>query len=179
MAYTFKEGKMASNVLDSMLAGGVSASALKDGSLVVLGDLVADTTYIASGDYQYDVYELSLPAAATDEVAIVDYAGISEGPIAGNVYKMGNKLYDLEVPAGELTRVRRLALHDKFWLGEDNFESTPTVGEFAEAKASSGKHDPKSSLTGGQYGIKVLLEKDLTAGMKSVGKIYLCEVVAL
>ena len=121
----------------------------------------------------------SAPAAATDEVAIVDYAGISGGDIYGNYYRLGNKLAGLEAPAGEIVRVRRLHLHDKFWLGEANFESTPTVGQYAEAKASSMLHEPKAALTGGQYGIKILKEQDLTMGMNSEGKMYLVEVVAL
>lgn len=178
MAYVFKEGKMASNVLDSMLANAVSAAAIKDGSLVVLGNLAADLTYSNSG-VEYDTYEAAAPAAATDEVVIADYAGISEGTIAGNVYKLGNKLYNLEIPAGEIYRVRRLALHDKFWLGESNFASTPVVGQYAKATASAYTHTPAAALPDSGYAIKILLEKDLTAGMASQGKLYLCEVVQL
>jgi len=178
MAHVFKEGKMASNTLDVMLANGVSETAIYDGSLVVLGDLAADTTYDANG-LEYDVYEAAAPAAATDEVCIVDYAGISEGTIADNVYKQGVKLYNLQVPAGEFFRVRRLGLHDKFWLGEDNFESKPTEGEYATATASKYTHTPAATLPQSGYAIKVLLSKDLTAGMASKGLIYLCEVVQL
>lgn len=184
MANLFFAGLMASQQLDVDLAGAlVKASgnniAVKDGSLVVLGDLVADTTYAATGDYQYNAYEATAPAAVTDEVCIVDYAGISGGDIRDNYYKIGVKLYGLEAPAGEIVRVRRLHLHDKFWLGEDNFESAPTVGEYAELKAGSFKHDPKSTLTGGQYAVKILKSEDLTTGMESNGKKYLVEVVSL
>ena len=178
MAYVFKEGKMASNVLDSQLANAIAQVAVKDGSLLVLGGLVADTTYSNSG-LEYDTYEASAPAAATDEVVIVDYAGISSGDIMGNHVKQGYKLYDLEVPAGEAMRVRRLSLHDKFWLGGSNFASAPTVGKYATAAASSMQHAPANSLPEAGYAIKVLVEQDLTAGMASKGKLYLCEVVQL
>ena len=184
MAFVFKEGKMASNQLDSMLANAIvrdandAEIACKDGSLVALGDLAADTTYAANG-VEYDTYYAAAPAAATDEVAIIDYAGISEGDIMGNIYKMGNKLYDLEVPAGVAARVRRLALHDKFWLGESNFDGAAAVGSFAIAKAGSFQHEIKSALTAGQYNIKLIAVEDLTAGMASKGKLFLCEVVAL
>lgn len=178
MANLFYAGKMLSMDADSQVTNGINASAdIDDGSLVVLGNLAADTTYVASGDIEHDLYEAAAPAAATDEVAIVDYAGISEGEINGNRYKMGVKLFGLKAPKGEPFRVRRLHKHDKFWLGAGNFESTPTVGEFAEAKASSFKHDPKSSHTAGRYGIKILKEEDLTTGMESNGKRYLCEVI--
>lgn len=178
MANVFKRGKMISGVVDSYLTNAISASVVPDGALVVLGDLVADTTYDANG-VEYDTYTATAPAAATDEVAIVDYAGISEGAIAGNEYKMGIKLYGLQVPAGQIMRVRRFGLHDKFWLGEDNFASEPTVGKYAKATAAAFTHTPSDTLPASGYAIKVLLKEDLTTGMRSNGDIYLCEVVQL
>lgn len=178
MANVFKRGKMLSGVADSYLANAIAEVAVPDGALVTLGDLVADTTYDANG-VEYDTYEAAAPAAVTDEVVIVDYAGISEGEIAGNVYKEGIKLVGLIVPVGRIMRVRRLALHDKFWLGADNFASTPTVGEYATATASAFTHTPAASLPASGYAIKVLVENDLNQGMKINGKIYLCEVVQL
>lgn len=139
MAFTMKSGKMASNVLDSMLANAKAAEAIKDGSLVKLGDLVKDDVY---GDADYDTYMAEKPADSK-EVVIADYAGISEGAIAGNDYKLGIKLHDLMIPAGTVFRVRRLALHDKFWLGQDNFEGAPAVGKYAIAE--TGKYDHKVS----------------------------------
>lgn len=178
MAKLFYAGKMLSMDADSQVTNGVNASAeIDDGSLVVLGNLAADTTYAASGDIEHDLYTAAAPAAATDEVAIVDIAGISGGEIGGNYYKIGVKLFNLKAPKEEPFRVRRLHKHDKFWLGGDNFESAPTVGEYAEAKANSFKHEPQSSHTAGQYGIKILKAEDLTTGMESNGKRYLCEVI--
>lgn len=183
MANLFYSGLMVSDQIDAKLAGAVvldssdAEIAVKDGSVVALGDLVADTTYTATGDFQYNTYKAKAPAAVTDEVVIVDYAGISGGNIRDNYYKLGVKLYNGEAPAGEVVRVRRLAKHDKFWLGADNFESTPTVGKFAELKADSFKHDPKDTHTEGQYCVKILKEEDLTTGMESNGKKYLCEVI--
>lgn len=178
MAHVFKRGKMMSGVADVALANAIAEVDMPDGSLVKLGELASDTTYDSEGK-EYDTYVATAPEAATDEVVIVDYAGISEGAIAGNEYKMGNKLYDLTVPAGEITRVRRLYLHDKFWLGEDNFASAPTVGQYAIAKAGEFTHEPAADKPTSGYGIKILLSEDLTAGMASKGSIYLCEVVSL
>ncbi|MBO7732385.1 MAG: hypothetical protein J6S67_07525 [Methanobrevibacter sp.] len=178
MANVFKRGKMISGVVDSYLANAIAAVEVPDGALVTLGDLVADTTYDANG-VEYDTYVAAAPAAATDEVVIVDYAGISEGEIAGNEYKMGIKLYGLKVPAGQIMRVRRLGLHDKFWLGEDNFASDPTVGQFAKATASAFTHTPAAALPESGYAIKVLAKEGLTTGMRANGDIYLCEVVQL
>ena len=178
MAKVFKRGKMLSGVADSYLANGIAEVDVINGAILALGDLVADTTYSASG-VEYDTYEAAAPTAATNEIVIADYAGISEGEISGNVYKMGVKLYDLTIPAGEIFRVRRLALHDKFWLGDGNFASTPTVGQYATADANVMTHKPAAELPGTGYAVKVIASQDLTAGMASKGTLYLCEVVQL
>lgn len=174
MAFVMKSGKMASNVLDSMLANAKATEAIKDGSLIKLGDLVEDEVY---GDVDYDTYKAEKPAAE-GEVVIADYAGISEGAISGNDYKLGIKLHNLMIPAGAVFRVRRLALHDKFWLGEGNFDAAPAVGKYGILEA--GKYEHKvSDEAPTAYGVKIIAEKELTVGMKAEGKIFLCEVVHL
>ena len=177
MAFLFKSGKMASNVLDSMLTNAKAEKVINDGDLVVLGDVVKDEIY---GNEEYDMYKADYPAApTTDEICIVDYAGISEGLISGNNYKLGVKLYDLAVPVGEPMRIRRLALHDKFWLGEDNFAAQPTVGKYAIATASSGKHTPADDATAEGYTVKIIAKQGFTAGMSADKEMYLCEVIKL
>ena len=178
MAHVMYSGKMISDQIDAYLTNGVADEDLYDGTLVALGDLVADTTYAETGDVQYDVYEAAKATAEDTEVGIIDYAGISEGEIAGNEYKMGYKLYNLAVPAGTNFRVRRLNLHDKFWVGTDNFEGAPVVGEFAKVGAAGG-FAPAATAPQAGLAVKVLVEKDLTTGMRSQGKIYLVEVVQL
>ena len=178
MAYVFYSGKMYSDQLDAALTNGRAEENLKDGYLVKLGDLVADVTYDANG-LEYDVYEAAAPEAVTDEVGIIDYAGISQGEIIDNMYKMGHKLYNLDIPAGENFRVRRLHLHDKFWLGESNFDAAPQVGKYAGLEADAYTHKALAALPQAGYAVKILVEKDLTTGMRSQGKMYLCEVVQL
>ena len=183
MAYIMYSGKMVSDQIDAYLTNGVAETDLKDGYLVALGDLATDTTYDPQGalthGVEYDVYEADVPAAATDEVGIIDYAGISEGEINGNEYKIGKKLFDLTIPAGTNFRVRRLNLHDKFWLGASNFVAAPTVGEFATATANDGRFTAAQTAPQAGLAVKVLVEKDLTTGMRSNGKMYLVEVVQL
>ena len=175
MAFTMKSGKMASNVLDSMLANAKASEAIKDGSLVKLGDLVKDDVY---GDADYDTYTAEKPADSK-EVVIADYAGISEGTIAGNEYKVSDKLHDLMIPAGTVFRVRRLALHDKFWLGQDNFAGEPAVGKYAIAETGKYDHKVAEEEPVAGYGVKIIAEKGTTVGMKADGNHFLCEVVHL
>ena len=184
MAHLFSKGIMASETVRPLLVGALfqanNANApVIDGGFITLGDLVKDTTYAANGDVEYNVYLATAPTAANAAVAIVDYAGISEGAIAGNVYKMGNKLFNLTVPAGTVTRARIPQVHDKFWLGEDNFANAPTAGQYAELTANDVVLTPNASAPADGFGVKVQLEKGLTTGQKGNGKIYLCEVISL
>ena len=179
MAYLFFAGKMLSQDADSQLTGALLEAAVKNGSLVELGDLAADITYAASGDYEYDVYEAAAPSAVDVEVAIVDLPLVDGGIIGGNYYKLGANLFNLEAPAGEIVRVRRLHKHDKFWLGASNFASAPTVGQYAIATKDSFLHTPAAAIVPGQYNIKIQKEQHLTTGMEDEGLMYLCEVVDL
>ena len=83
------------------------------------------------------------------------------------------------IPAGAIFRVRRLALHDKFWLGQDNFDTVPTVGKFAVAETGKYEHKVTAEKPVAGYGVKIIAEKGMTAGMKADGKLFLCEVVHL
>lgn len=185
--HLFFAGKMGSQQLDVLLANAYivdnegEAIEAPDGGLVELKGLHADDTYSANG-LQYDVYDAQKPGEEPEDLALIDYAGISEGEIAGNEYKIGIKLYNLNVPAGVITRVRRPMLHDKFWLGADNYDFEPAIGDLAGVKANDFKH-AKIVLAEGKkpegYAIKVLIERELTAGTRSHGKMYLNEVVSL
>jgi hypothetical protein len=180
--HLFFAGKMGSQQLDVLLANayivdgegeGIEAP---DGGLVELKELHADDTYSATG-LQYDVYDATKPTAEPEDLALIDYAGVSEGEIAGNEYKIGIKLYNLNVPANTITRVRRPMLHDKFWLGADNFDFEPAIGDLAGVKADDFKHTQLQEAAG--YTVKVRIARELTTGTRSQGKMFLVEVVSL
>ena len=196
MAYQFAYGKMASSVIPTDLASVViegnvanvvSPIAAYEGSFVTLGNPIADGTYSyvdANGATQnatveYDAYTATAPAAATDEIAVLDPEVIeSLSDDAGNIYRYGVKLYNKKLPAGWFGRARRLALHDKFWLGDSNFVSAPTVGQFGTATLGDFRLTA-ATAAGANFAVKILASKDLTAGMGKVGTSYLCEVVGI
>lgn len=187
MAKVFRAAEMMSEDVQSYViscqyqAAGVDAP-IEDGSFVKLGELKPDTTYVAAGDKDYNVYLASAPTAVTDEVVVIDYPGVSEGTISGNSYRIGVKLFDLVAPAGRPVRARRLALHDRFWLGEDNFDNkTAVVGNIAglEANKTTLKDSGAQDITAGQLNVKIHLGKDFNYGQSANGKLYLCEVVGL
>ena len=184
MSKTFSKALMMSEDVKSYVgscifqANSVNAP-VSDGALVTLGNLVADTTYAATGDYDWNLYIATAPAAVTDDVAIIDLAEISAGTIGGNNYKIGVQIFDLVQAAGKPARFRRLAKYDKFWLSAGCFATTPTVGKFAGATASSVNHTPADTKPVSGYAVKIQAKTALTTGNVSAEDNYLVEVVQL
>ena len=183
MAKVFRVAEMMSEDVQSYVISCqyqvASADApIEDGSFVKLGELKPDTTYAAAGDKDYNVYLASMPTAVTDKVVVIDYPGVSEGSIAGNSYRMGVKLFDLVAPAGRPVRARRLALGDRFWLGEDNFAAAVDANGYAILTANDVRLTP-APAAGDNFAVKIHLGKDFNYGQSAKGKLYLCEVVGL
>ena len=183
MAKVFRAAEMMSEDVQSYVISCqyqvASADApIEDGSFVKLGELKPDTTYAAAGDKDYNVYLASMPTAVTDKVVVIDYPGVSEGSIAGNSYRMGVKLFDLVAPAGRPVRARRLALGDRFWLGEDNFAADVGANGYATLTANDVRLTP-AAAAGDNFAVKIHLGKDFNYGQSAKGKLYLCEVVGL
>ena len=156
---------------------------ITDGAFVVLGDLVKDNVY-SQTSLEWNTYSATAPAADTATPVVIDIAGVQEGVIGGNAYRIGNKLVDLVATAGTPVRFRRLMSGDKFWLGAGCFESTPTVGKYAKLTASKVTLTAANDAPSGKFGVKILASKDLTVGQSvtevSAGvyeQLYLCEVL--
>ena len=159
---------------------------IHDGAFVVLGDLCDDGVY-GAGSEDYNVYKSTAPTADNQVVVVVDIAGISEGVIAGNTYKIGNKLVDLKAMPGFPVRFRRLAMADKFWLGEGNFTEAPNGKAYATCVGGKTELAPTADMPyGGKFGVKIVATQDFVVG-QSVAKnaasayeqLYLCEVISL
>lgn len=177
MVKMFHTGKMASDQLDADISNAVLAVDAPEGALLTLGDLAADATYAADGK-EYDVYSATAPVAITDDIVLLDLADVSHGEIAGNDYRMGIKLFDRTLTAGSIGRVRRPALHDKFWIGEGNFAATPTIGHYGIPTAGAFTLTD-AAAQGDGFAVKILLSREFIAGMTANGNQYLCEVVGL
>lgn len=162
-----------------------TAAQVTDGAFVTLGGLALDETYSATS-LDWNVYHAYAPTSAAltrEDVVVVDISGVSEGVIAGNNYKIGNKQVDLVGKPGYAVRFRRLQKGDKFWLGQGCFTSAPTVGKFANLTANAVTLTPAASATDAQLNIKVLASKALTVGITvntvstAFEQLYLCEVL--
>ena len=152
---------------------------IHDGALVVLGDLDTNDVY---GTPDYNIYKATKPAAASDDVVIVDLGGINEATVQGNIMKVGNKLVNLEAGEGIAVRCRRLMKGDRMWMGRGLFTAAPTVGQFAGTTANNTLLTPSQSAPASGLKLKVLASKGLTVGQSAYAEgagyeqLYLCEV---
>jgi hypothetical protein len=136
-----------------------------DGAFVTLGGLCDDATY--EGMKDYNCKKAFAPTAANlsvDKVWVIDLADVSEGIIAGNTYRIGNKLVDLKMEAGYPARVRKLKVGDMFWLGAGCFETAPTVGKFANLTANKVTLTAADTETADQINFAIRASKPMTIG---------------
>ena len=147
---------------------------VEDGAFVVVGDLMKSTVY--SGK-DYNVFEIKAPAAATDEVAVVDIADVSKGDVRGAAWRVGIRTDGLVAEAGQPVRVRILKKYDRFFLSDAGFKSAPTVGKFATIEAENTKLVPAENKTEGQFNVKIEMAKEFVIGQTVAGKKYYCRVL--
>lgn len=165
---------MASEDVKSYLVSGVCEDKeLADGSLVEIGDLVDHEVY--KGLKDMNTREIK-PYAGEGRIGIVDYVGVSKGEIMGVVYSEGIKTCGIPCPAGAHTRVRCPKLGDEFFLGEDNFESAPTAGQYAVA-GSDGMWAAAAAPATDKFCVKIEFAKDKIIGVKNEGKKFYCTVI--
>ena len=136
-----------------------------DGAFVTLGKLCADSTYAGMVDYNCKyAYAPTSDAVALDDLWVVDIAEVGAGVIAGNTYRIGDKLVDLKVEAGYPSRVRKLKKGDMFWIGAGCFETTPTVGQFAILTANKVTLTPNASKQDSKVNFAIRASKPMTIG---------------
>ena len=136
-----------------------------DGAFVTLGKLCADSTYAGMVDYNCKyAYAPTSDEVALDDLWVVDIAEVGAGVIAGNTYRIGEKLVDLKVEAGYPSRVRKLKKGDMFWFGAGCFETTPTVGQFAILTANKVTLTPNASKQDSKVNFAIRASKPMTIG---------------
>lgn len=151
---------------------------VEDGALVSIGGLRDHDLYTGMKDLNArnaKAFDTTMPI-----YGFVDYVGVSHADVMGVNYRIGDKLAGVYPAAGEGTRVRMLAIGDEFYLGDENFSATPTVGEFAVPSAGSTKMAP--AATAAVSGLCLAIEdtRDLIMGQVNEGsKLYRCRVISL
>lgn len=136
-----------------------------DGAFVTLGKLCADSTYAGMVDYNCKyAYAPTSDEVALDDLWVTDIAEVGSGVIAGNTYRIGDKLVDLHVEAGYPVRVRKVKKGDMFWIGEGCFESAPTVGQYANLTANAVTLTAAATTTDGKVNFAIRASKPMTIG---------------
>ena len=176
----FSHYKMSSEYDGSKLVSGYfyandAVAAVEDGSIVVVGDVINHSVFTGMKDF--DNRKVTYPTAITDKVAVVDYVGVAEGTIAGNLYREGIKTAGLTCPAGRPTRVRVLQAGDTFFTASGNFTGTPQAGKFAIPTANSGQWTVVDEAVDTSTCIKIEGSKPLTQGTVDADTLYFCTVV--
>lgn len=178
---TFAKIKMMSEDVNSLLLTGKfkadgKLARVEDGAIVVVGDLMDSTVYANNKDM--NVFEISAPAADTDEVAIVDIVDVSKGDVYGDAWRLGIRTDSLFAEPGQPVRVRIFHKYDRFELSANGFESEPAVGKYAVIEAGSTKLVPSDGApAAGKFGVKIEMAKDFVIGQTVAGKKYYCRVL--
>lgn len=195
----FNKINMRSEDLHAMLKDGyfVDANgfaAVEDGALVSICDPMTHELYDGTFGQPYSTDAVTIPAVAQKDLnartikaydasepiyGFVDYVGVNSSDVMGVQYRVGDKIAGIGVPAGEHTRVRMVELGDEFYLGDENFASAPTVGQFAAPTANDTKLTPAATKAAAGLCIKIDDTKPLIMGQVNNGVLYRCRVVQL
>lgn len=160
---------------------GATPTTVSPGAFVIVAGLMDNTTYAASGIKDLNKLKVTYPGAPTTDigVCVTDPVIVSNGSINGNNYRIGAKTIGLSVPAGDVCTMRVLAMHDQFWLGDTNFASTPTVGQYAILTASSVDLTPAANSSAAGFTVAIDATMTKSQGITANTTAYLCRVVKM
>lgn len=163
-------------------------AAVEDGAFVSICDPMTHELYggdIATTQFGLELKDLNarMITGYCDKEPVygfVDYVGVNTADVMHVQYRVGDKVAGIGVPAGEHTRVRMVELGDEFYLGDENFASAPTVGQFAVVPAADQTTlTPAAAKPASGFAIKIDDTKPLIMGQVNNGKLYRCRVVQL
>lgn len=155
------------------------AADVDDGAFVVLGDNCADDVYTGLTDYNcYQAYAPNgITTLTVDDIYVIDIAGVSEGTIDGNVYKIGNKLVNLKGKAGYAQRVRAVKKGDTFWIAAGNFAAAVGANKYATLTEGATTLTPAAAPAEAGVNFKIVTSKPLTTGTRVADTEYLVKVL--
>lgn len=180
---------MASETVNSYMRSGIltaedTPTAINSGDFLIVKGLMNNEVleYFGQETKDFNKFEMRLPATAdvTAEnitVYVADPVNVSSGDIMGVTYREGVKTLGVTVPANEPSSLRKLVADDMFYLGEDNFVSTPTVGKFAVLTNNDARLTPATADSATGLCIAIEDSKPFVEGIDVTATGYLCRVV--
>lgn len=181
----FQKIRMKSEFNNSMLVTGEYQvagvdTAVTQGAFVELTGLANNTTYATSGVKDINKYTCSAPTAVTDKgVYVVDFVKVQDGVINGNTYRIGVQDINLTASAGTPVRLREIGFADEFILGDGNFASAPTVGQYAILTAASIGLTPNATVPTSGLTVRIEQQVSITQGTTANVTGYVCTVVQI
>lgn len=184
--YGFERNMLESMFNASLCRPGI-VTGLADNAKVPNGALVFADNTSALPTTIYGTVDLNLQnfaqySGSGDGAAyIVDSADVNETTdAAGNVYRNGDIITNLEFPKTKALRMRQLKVEDRFYIFDGNVTgSTPQAGYHLIPTSSSFQFTCQSSAPASGLDIIVLAVLPLTAGLNNLGSKYLVKVVSL
>lgn len=184
--YGFERNQLESMFNASLCRAGI-VTGLADNAKVPNGALVFADNTSALPTTIYGTVDLNLQnfaqySGSGDGAAyIVDSADVNETTdAAGNVYRNGDIITNLEFPKTKALRMRQLKVEDRFYIFDGNVTgSTPQAGYHLIPTSSSFQFTCQSSAPVSGLDIIVLAVLPLTAGLNNLGSKYLVKVVSL
>lgn len=184
--YGFERNQLESMFNASLCRAGI-VTGLADNVKVPNGALVFADNTSALPTTIYGTVDLNLQnfaqySGSGDGAAyIVDSADVNETTdAAGNVYRNGDIITNLEFPKTKALRMRQLKVEDRFYIFDGNVTgSTPQAGYHLIPTSSSFQFTCQSSAPASGLDIIVLAVLPLTAGLNNLGSKYLVKVVSL
>ena len=187
---------MANYMLPVSMKSQFNGAALKSGVLKngatyldIPNGAVATMAYTLEVDYGYgaavqdpNVYVFNAPAALTNKAYIADLAQVPEvTDVNGSVYRLGADTTNLTLKGSTKVpgRFREAFVDDSVELGDSNFASAPTVGQYAVLTVGATTLTPSVSKPGTGFAVKILRKLQLNSGLSKAGDRYLCVVVQL
>ena len=184
--YGFERNQLESMFNASLCRAGI-VTGISDDTKVPNGALVFADNSSALPTTIYGTVDLNLQnfaqyAGGGDGAAyIVDSADVNETTdAAGNVYRNGDIITNLEFPKTKALRMRQLKVEDRFYIFDGNVTgSTPQAGYHLIPTSSSFQFTCQAGAPVSGLDIIVLAVLPLTAGLNNLGSKYLVKVVSL
>lgn len=178
--FYFEELNMASHYDKGKIHNVVLNTDVKPGYFVKVTGVAPGKFY---GEHRVNYSTLTAESATSDDggILVLDPSSVNEVQVNGNVFRIGETLYNHTIPAGTPVRARELRTLDRFYLGRFNFDGTePQVGDYAVLTDNGNfklKVASPSDLDTAQFVVQIVEVTTKTAGATAAFKVYGCLVV--
>lgn len=129
------------------------------------------------GNNDLTTYNAAYPTADTDPVYITDIVESPYATYGTNNYRVVTDLTALKAPANTPVRARKPKIDDEYLVGDGNFASAPTVGQYAIPTAGALTYTPSATAITTKHCVKIIEQVSIGVGVSSSITAYRVRVV--